>query len=265
MTMNGLKGRTILLTRSAESNKTLERQLRERGASVVSLPTIEFADPLSWEEADRVLQHLDEYDGFLFTSRTAVERFLRRAELINGGFREILQRARLYAIGEKTEEALTREGFSNVVTPEVSTAEEMADSLAAQELSGAKFLFPKSEIARDVLPNALRQHEATVDEIVVYRNVPPLQKDLDEVRTRLAEGTISVTTFFSPSAVRNFVQMLGATALASAANAAIGPTTAGAIKGFGASVSVLPEHPTTESLLDALERYCSTLTTDNHE
>lgn len=253
--MGALDGRTILLTRSEDSNAFLSRQLEQRGAQVVSLPTIEFADPTSWDGADEAIRHLREYHGLLFTSKTAVERFLRRVNVINSQSRDALRTLKAYAIGEKTEEALQREGFTDIVTPDISTAEEMAESLTAQELSGKRFLFPKSDIARDVLPNALRGHDALVDEIVVYRTVPPLQKDLDHVRDALMGGRISVTTFFSPSAVRNFVQMLGAQALLRTAVATIGPTTAKTAEGFGARVAILPEYASSESLLDSIEQF----------
>ena len=256
--MGSLEGRTILLTRSEDSNAQLGARFEARGARVVSLPTIEFADPRSWDEADRAIRNLGEYDGFLFTSKTAVERFLRRADEVDNGSRKLLLSGKFYAIGERTEEALVREGFTDIVSPEISTAEGMAESLADEELSSKRFLFPKSEIARDVLPNSLRDRGAIVDEIVVYRNVPPLQSDLDRIRTELAGGTITVTAFFSPSAVRSFIQMLGIHALASTAVAVIGPTTAKTVEGFGGSVSILPERPTPESLLDSIEQYCHT-------
>lgn len=250
--MGSLEGRTILVTRSADSNTSFAEQIAARGGLVLSLPTIEFADPKSWDEADTAIRDLEDYDGLLFTSRTAVERFLGRVRAVNSVPREFFATKRVYAIGEKTEEALRAHGFTNVISPEISTAEEMAETVAEDELEGKRFLFPKSEIARDVLPNVLRERHAIVDEVVVYRNIPPLQKDLDSVREALAAGSVSITTFFSPSAVRHFVQMLGIHILEQTAVAAIGPTTAKTAESFGISVAVVPDEATAGSLLDSI-------------
>lgn len=253
--MPGLAGRTVLVTRTPEAAEPLIRLLQAEGAKTLLLPTIEIADPDSWEACDRAIVNLRLYDGIFFTSKNAVHKFLRRIEAINPSAFEVLKRRPVYAVGEKTEEALETAGVSVAATPDVASAEDLAGLFTRGGGAGRRFLFPKSEIARDILPNALRSLDAVVDEIVVYRTLPPRQMELDRIRTALADHSIDVATFYSPSAVRNFVQMMGSKCLDSITIAVIGPATESAARSLGLNVAIVSEHTTSESLLAAIKAY----------
>ncbi len=51
---------------------------------------IEILDPESWEEVDRAIINLPGYEGVVFTSQNAVERFLLRINSINKSARHVL-------------------------------------------------------------------------------------------------------------------------------------------------------------------------------
>ncbi|MBI2619706.1 MAG: uroporphyrinogen-III synthase [Ignavibacteriales bacterium] len=253
--MSSLSGKTILLTRSEEANVELARLFEKHGAQTLSLPTVHFVEPDSWEQCDAAITNLREYDGILFTSKNAVTSFLTRLESFGGQARSLLASRALYAIGEKTQEALESAGFAVAASPEIAAADDLTELLGEEAIRGKRFLFPKSNIARAILPNALRALNAVVDEVVVYKNEPPTGQDLDQVREVLLQRRVDTVTFFSPSAVRNFVQLLGTRHLESTTVAVIGPTTAQAAGDVGVRVDVVAPRATAEALIESLERY----------
>ncbi|OGU67566.1 MAG: hypothetical protein A3C56_07250 [Ignavibacteria bacterium RIFCSPHIGHO2_02_FULL_56_12] len=250
-----LQGITILLTRTAEANAELAAVFNRRGAKTRSLPTIEIVDPASWEGTDKAILDLARYDCVFFTSRNAVERLLHRIEQVQPEAIARLASCKIYAVGEHTEEAIEEAGLTVALTPEVHSAEALAESLGNESLAGRMFLFPKSDIAGDVVPSFLRSAGAAVDEIVVYRNVAPEGNKLDEIRNALANGDIHAVTFFSPSAVRRFVQMLGTKCIGTTPVAVIGRTTGNAARSLGIEPTILPDRASAEAMAEAIERF----------
>ncbi len=248
-----LRGKTVLITRPADADASFDRLLEARGAHIAHLPAIQIVDPDSWDDCDRTIINLRGYDGVFFTSRNGVRKFLQRIDALNPAVRSILANRRVYAVGEKTETALEEAGIPVAMTPEVFSGEELAKLFSGEAVEGKRFLFPQSNIGKDILPNALRSLDAVVDEVIVYKTVSPKQAELDGIRNALVNGAIDVVTFFSPSAVRNFLQMMGTKCLERTAVAVIGPTTAAAAKNLGIKIDIISKQATAESLVDALE------------
>lgn len=251
--MSGLAGKTLLLTRTREQNEADAELVRRRGATPLSFPGIRIASPGSWDACDAAIIRLRSYDSLVFTSANAVRAFVGRIDAVTPPAREVLAHRRAFAIGQKTASALEAEGIPVAGMLEAGTADDLAASMG--DVAGRTILFPKSEIARDVLPSALRARDATVHEVTVYRTLPPEQADLDEARKAIRDGRVDALVFFSPSAVWNVLQMIGAVAVRGIPVAVIGPTTAEAAKQTGLPVDVIATHTTIESLLDSLEQY----------
>ncbi|GJQ22107.1 MAG: hypothetical protein HBSIN02_24620 [Bacteroidia bacterium] len=251
--MSGLAGKTILLTRTRESNESDANLVRRFGATPVSFPAIRLTEPSSWEACDAAIIRLRSYDAVVFTSANAVRAFLARIGVVHPDAQQVLAHRRLYAVGRKTAAALSGNGMAVTLALESGTATDLADAIGSVE--GQSILFPKSEIARDVLPSILRSRNAMVDEIVVYTTVPPPPGELETVRAGLHGGGIDAVLFFSPSAVRNAVQLLGTAAMRKPVAAVIGPTTAEAAREAGLRADVVAPQPTAEALLDSLADY----------
>ncbi len=250
-----LEGRTILVTRSAGQSAEFRALLESRGASVLCFPTIEIADPDSWESCDAAIWKLAEYNGVCFTSKNAVEKFLQRIRVVRPQALNTLGLRNLFAVGIKTKSALESAGLTVQGLPRTSSAEELARILRKEELTGRRFLFPKSAIAGEILPQDLRTCGALVDEVTVYKTVMPEPGNLENIQARLANGTVDIITFFSPSSARNFIEMLGAEALKKSTAAVIGPTTAEAVRELGIDPAVIAGQATTESLVQSIEKH----------
>jgi uroporphyrinogen III methyltransferase/synthase len=255
LTILTLSGKTILVTRSKDSSAELRSLLESRKASVICFPTIEIKNPESWDVCDKAIWKLAEYSSVYFTSKNAVIKFVERIRSIRPQAVDTLATRNIFAVGEKTKRSLESSGFSVRATPKHASAEELASLLQSHQIKGAKILFPKSSIAREELPKLLRSLGAEVDEIVVYQTIIPEPDNLERIRHMFLENKIDVATFFSPSSILNFTEMIGSEVLAHTAIAAIGPTTAETAQQLGLTVAILAQQATAEGLVEAIENH----------
>ena len=214
-------------------------------------------EPEDYGPLDRAISKLKTYDWVIFTSVNGVQAFFRRLRHQHKDVRELHQ-ARLCAIGPKTGEALENCGLLVETVPEKYRAEEIIEALRDRIGAGTKILLPRADIARKVLPEALRQMGADVTEVTAYRTVAG-DGDSTRIREMLARGEIHLITFTSSSTVRNLVKMLNApdlqALLKNVVVACIGPVTAGTARELGLKVDVVAEEYTIEGLVRSLLGY----------
>jgi uroporphyrinogen-III synthase len=125
-------------------------------------------------------------------------------------------------------------------------------------LAKKNVLLPRSDRAGEELPALLRKAGANVTEVVAYRTAGPESFDRGLIEA-IRAGQADAVTFFSPSAFREFQNLMGADVLAQwnsrVAFAAVGPVTAEAVRAAGLPVAVEAEEATTASLIEGLERH----------
>lgn len=260
--MSALSGRKILITRAEDASREVSALLEKHGALATILPAVRFADPDSWEACDAAIVRLRKYHGIIFTSATAVDFFLNRLDAVNADAKTILDSRLLYAVGDRTANTLVSRHLVPAGVGSGGTAEELAGIITG-DLTGRHFLFPRSNIARDVIPRLLRERNAVVDDVIVYKTIAPAPKELDPLRSALKNGEVDAVLFYSPSAIINSVQMLGSGAFDTTTVAVVGPTTAEAARSLGLRVSVIAARPSTADLIDALERHFATFHQSN--
>jgi uroporphyrinogen-III synthase len=250
-----LAGRLIVVTRAPAQSKELRERLEELGAEVVLLPLVRFLEPENFADLDRAIRSLGEFDWLIFTSANAVTFFLGRCRTL--GFWPSGKAGKIAAVGSATRLALEKESLKAALVP----AEFSGAGLAA-ELSGAvagkNVLLPRSDRAGVELPSLLRKAGAEVTEVVAYRTAGPETFDHGLIEA-IRRGQADAVTFFSPSAFREFQNLVGPDALtkwnSGVAFAAVGPVTAEAIRGAGLPVAIEADEATTASLVAALERH----------
>ncbi len=251
-----LFGKTVVVTRPEEQSEAFMHELLERGAEPFLFPVIETLPPEDWAPLDTALEKLESYDGLIFTSVNGVRFFMRRLNEKGKDVRE-LKGLRLYAIGSKTEKEVNALGIKVDVVPEEYVAESLVDSLIKENIKGKKFLLPRAAVARETLPDQLRERGAEIDVVPAYRTVRP-QTDTRELARRLQEGSIHAITFTSSSTVTHFMELIGEelkSKLANAAVACIGPVTAKTAGKAGLKVNVMAEEYTVDGLIAALEKH----------
>jgi uroporphyrinogen III methyltransferase / synthase len=254
-----LFGRRIVITRAAADASDFAARIRALGGEAIEFPTIETAPPSSYEILDRAIAELGSFDWVIFTSVNGLDRFVDRMRTRACDIRE-LGRAKLVkiaAIGPATAERVRRYALTVEAMPAEYRAEAVIDAIGAERIAGARILIPRAEIAREVLPEMLRDRGAR--EVVVapaYRTVMPTPVDADGIRALLAANAIDLVTFTSSSTVANFAAMAGVP-VAGLKAAALGPITAETARVHGFDVVVAPTEYTVEALIAAIVEYCA--------
>jgi uroporphyrinogen-III synthase len=247
-----LKGRRVLITRAKEQSDEFAHALEQAGATVAYFPTIEIVPPDSWIECDRAIRSLHDYHLLVFTSVNAVENFLSRAPTVDGWSLSTIRRNTIYAVGEKTKGALEAHGCKVEDLPWKATAEELGRLLGRMEMQGKRVLLPRGNLGTQLLPKLLRQYGAIVDEVVVYQTGKPESPNVEPVQRLLDRKEIDAVTFFSPSSVRNFTDLISSEKLNGVAVAVIGEVTANAAQRAGLKVDVVAAKASSESMVSSL-------------
>ncbi len=238
----GLTGKTILVTRAASQSAGLRSQLEDRGARVIECPTIQIVPPKTWKPVDDAIRHLNTYQWLLFTSANAVELFMDRSQ----GARCASQIA---AVGSATAAKLEERGLKVALVPKDFRAEGLLEAFP-ENLAGVRILFPRAEVAREVLPDELRRRGATVDVVTVYRTVRAHSGDIGEI---LQSERVDCVVFTSPSSIPEDLKSLPKDTVL----AVIGPVTGEAAKLMGLKVDIMPRESTTPALIEAIKKYFS--------
>jgi uroporphyrinogen III methyltransferase / synthase len=248
-----LFGRRVVVTRARAQAGELSTRLERLGAEVHEFPTIEIRPPEDYGPLDAAIRELDSFGWIVFTSVNGVEAFLARLRHHGMDLRAVPRDARVAAIGPATAQKLEAAGLRVDVVPEEYRAEALIVALGA--LSGERVLIPRAKVAREILPQKLREAGAEVVVPPAYESVPS-SDGKEELSRRLLSGEIDCVTFTASSTVENFVGAFGtgeaAQLLAGSAVACIGPITADTALKHGLRVDAEAEEYTISGLVEAV-------------
>ena len=253
-----LAGKRVVITRAPEQAIELIAVLQTLGAEVFFLTMVAFAPPENWTAIDEHLRRLDRFDAIVFLSANSARYVLGRAHTLGIELEKKKSNLHLFiaAVGPATARAIEKGGSCADYVAREHTGHGLAAELR-DKLAGRAVLLPRSDRGNEDVPQAFRDVGARVTEFVAYKTVLPETFDrklLDRVR----RAEIDVVVFASPSAVQNFAALLGAADLAKLAAhvtfAAIGPTTAQALRDAALPVSVQAEDSSAAALASALAR-----------
>ena len=265
MERGALTGRRVLVTRARGQASPLRDGLERLGADVRALPVIEIVPPANWDDLDRALARDEAWDWLVLTSANAAEGLAGRLAL--AGRRADFPRVAV--VGAATRQRARELGLvpdgAEVLTGEKAVAESLAEALVprVRELQQGKgrqlrVLLPRAEVAREVLPEALRAMGAEVVVAAAYRNRVPesavrgLQEMFGERR-----WWPEAIPFSSSSSVTGLVGAMAAAGLALPAEVqcvSIGEITSRTMRESGMRVDAEAEVATVEGLIGAVER-----------
>jgi uroporphyrinogen-III synthase len=251
-----LAGKRILITRAHEQAGAMARELEKLGATVLSIPTIEIKPPQSFQPLDKALKKIPAYDWLILTSVNGVKALFKRMEKqeMHSG---MLRQLSVVAIGPATQAELEQRGVKVAITPPEYIAEAVVAALK-DKVSGKRVLLIRAKVARDVIPQQLRQFGAEVDVAEAYETVIP-QNSREKIRAALAdpEQRPNIITFTSSSTVKNFIALLGSGVspkqqLEGIAVASIGPVTSATLIEVGLGVHIEAKDYTIPGLINAI-------------
>ncbi|WP_263786262.1 uroporphyrinogen-III synthase [Salinibacter grassmerensis] len=234
----------VILLRSAdeEDPDRYRTACRQAGLRAVCEPVLAFEFPRQGQLRDR-LASSDPYAGLIATSpraTAALDRVFSTHDALVDEWTDRLA----YAVGPKTAARLRALGL-RVRGADTGTADALAAQIIEADPDGP-LLFLSGNRRREALPEALRAAAVPFDELVVYETHP--RTDLNVPGPEQTPWLV----FFSPSGLEAVTHAEGVD-VQDHRLAAIGPTTAGALKAEGHVVEAVADEPSPDGLVAALQ------------
>lgn len=258
-----LLGWRILTTRASKQSGGLAAPLRDLGAEVIEIPTIEIRPPESFEPLDSALKNISNYDWLLLTSVNGVEAVFARLKNL-GLPSSALQNLEIAAIGPATQKAIEEQGHKVSVTPGKYVAEAVVEALRGKT-EGKRVLLARAKVARDVLPNELKAAGVLLDVVEAYETRVPTGTEAK--LQKLFSSKVyrpDIVTFTSSSTATNFLSLLSSPHLQSLKDvclASIGPVTSDTLRSAGFPPMIEAREYTVQGLVLAIVEYAHKVAT----
>jgi uroporphyrinogen-III synthase len=188
---------SIILTRPAGQNGSLEKKLNTLGAQTISFPCIEI-QPVAHND---VMTSLPAIDIIIFVSPNAVKHGIRAIpELLKQSGPELT----IAAVGHATAQALHAEGISQVTTPDKHfDSEGLLETALLKDAKGKSILIVKGTGGRPLLEDTLKQRGGTVHCIDVYRRSLP-----EHPGGEVIPAAVDLILFSSSESAVNFTHLV---------------------------------------------------------
>ncbi|WP_052375375.1 uroporphyrinogen-III C-methyltransferase [Chondromyces apiculatus] len=280
-----LFGKRVLVTRPKRQAGSTSRLVRLRGGEAVELPTIVIGPSPDPARMAAAAEAVGKYDLVAFTSDNGVDRFFAELGRLGGDARAFRD-ARVAAIGTGTAAALAARGVRADIVPGAFVGEALAQAILEDPVLAAKreawraqeaervqggeraqeaeraapvrVLIPRALLAREVLPERLREAGCEVDVVPVYETFPAPVEQREALLRALEAREIDVVLLTSSSTATSLCDLLGARAVALLAPvlvASIGPVTTASAEKRGLTVGVTATVSTVAGLIEAVERH----------
>jgi uroporphyrinogen III methyltransferase/synthase len=254
-----LFGKRVVVTRASAQATGLRDALSALGADIVEVPALRI-ERLDDAPLRAALGQLNQFQWVIFTSQNAVQ-IVWDTLLAGGQDTRAFAQCRFACVGSATRDALRSRGIEADIVPERYVAEGVLDAMGARDdVRGTRALYLAAEGARDVLPSGLRKMDCEVEVVHVYRSVSDGEGS-DALRAALSAGGVSAVTFASASAVRGYVDAVGAEWARAVPGVSIGPITSDALRAAGIPIGVEASEASVIALADATARFVASRTT----
>jgi uroporphyrinogen III methyltransferase/synthase len=229
---------------------------------VIECPTIKIVPPDDFTQLDMAINGIAAFDWLILTSVNAVKFFFERLEFLGKDARALAS-CKIAVVGPQTAVALQNHGLHPDLIPLDYKAEGVIAEFEKIDISGKRVLFPKADLARDIIPQELERLGATCANPVAYRNIQPDGMPAEAAQA-LEEGELDCITFTSSSTVVNLAKIVGERTLPDllkgVAVASIGPITSQTCRELGLRVDIEPEKFTLAALSEKIHEYFSAAT-----
>ncbi|WP_300349587.1 uroporphyrinogen-III C-methyltransferase [Clostridium sp.] len=239
-----LFGANICITRSKKQSNSLKWKLKELGAEVTEINSIEIKDT-SYNLKDYI-DNLEKYNYIIFTSINAVNLFFDYLVKNKIDIRRI--KGEISALGKATEKALIERGMIPSIVGKSFTAYGLFNELKDNIKKDDEILIPCSSLSGDYLFNELSKLKAKVQRVNIYDTV------CGKLKNPRAFSEVDIVLYTSPSTVKNMESLLGREALKEKLSISIGPITSKALNERGIPCKECKIH-SEEGFLDEIEEF----------
>jgi len=249
-----LAGKTIVVTRDVSQAKPFVSLLEKQGALVILFPTIKLEDSENTELIRDSVKNISKYHWIIFTSAIAIRFYMKHIDSNK------LEKLKIACVGNKTAEELSLYNLNADLIPKIFTSENLLKEMKNLDLKDKKVFIPCSSLSNDFLKNGLEKEGAIVEQVVVYKNEPYDNPDKLELQNLIANNKIDCLTFFSPSAVNSFVQIVDDEYIdwikkQNVPIAVIGSTTEKAVINLRLNPTIKPVESDNGTMVEALVKY----------
>lgn len=195
----------VLVTRAADQAGKLSDALRTAGFDPVEVPVLEIVPPESFAALDAAIRRVTTYDWLILTSTNAVRVLCERAKKLDVALADA--DVRVAAVGKATAEAAKAIGLKVDLIPEKYVAEGLLEAFEKAGLGGfegKRVLLARAALARDVIPERLKELGALVEVVEAYKNQVPAGA-AEKLRGAIALG-FEIAVFTSSSSVRHLAE-----------------------------------------------------------
>jgi len=202
-------------------------------------------DPVGAKEFRKQKIKILDHTAIILTSRHAVDNLFR---LASESKVEIPADMKYFCISEQTANYLQK--YIVIRKRKIFTGERTAEDLiqVIKKHKTEKYLFPCSNIRKDVIPKFLEENEYDYNEACIYKTVATDLSDLSDVN-------YDVLAFYSPSGIESLYTNFPNFKQKKTRIAVFGPATAKAARDAGLILDIQAPLPNAPSMTGALELY----------
>ncbi len=264
-----LYGKRILVTAPRNYAYRLSEQIIKKGGLPVFMPTIETCYLSNYTQLDTALDHIDEFDWIVFTSRNGITAFFHRMNDLDIPI-SVVEKCHLCALGKDAESLLSFCGKVDLIPTEPSPAGIVAELAKLPQIHQKKVLIPAPEVVGlpepDVVPNLITNLQQLGIEVTCVPTyiTQGLNTSIYSIELNLMrQGMIDVIAFSSTAEVESFLTMVNSQSdYEHCVIACFGPYTTANAQKLGMNVSIVArDYSSFEGFAEAITAFF-TLTSD---
>ncbi len=240
----------IMVTRPKDRSSNLAEKLREHGAEVVEVPTIETDMILETDALHDAMANISEYHWVAFTSPFGVKIFFQKLIEYKIDVRR-LAGLKFAAIGSATQKAIEEKGVFVDLVPEKYDGKALGEAIARklldeEEITGEQqvVLIPRARIGTEDVLKPLEEAGILYEDLPVYDTVEAPETDISWY-----DDSVDFVAFTSASTVRGFVKMAGGIDHTKVKAVCIGEQTAQEARKYGMQ-TIVAEKATIDSMVE---------------
>jgi uroporphyrinogen-III synthase len=231
----------IQILSTKKISDSLVQLAADKNICIDELNFIETEECISEEIKKRIVALSQENIAVVFTSSNAVN--------VVGKIVSPETNWKIFCIEPATKKTVENIFTNSSISASAKDAETLAEKIIKDD-PVKQIVFFCGNLRRDLLPEKLKSHGISVEELMVYKTIEKPQTVSKKYDSILFFSPSGVRSFFSKNKLETTTQIF-----------AIGKTTADEVKIFSNNSIIISEIPGTENLIDEVIKYFSTIKT----